>query len=101
LAISLSSTFVNSYSKQLSIQICAEDDELGDGETVTDGVIDTDGVGVDVTLVLGVGVGVSEVVTDGVGVDVEVILGEGVLVGVGVGEFDGQGLRFVQSSQVT
>ena len=43
----------------------------------------------------------SEVVTDGVGVDVEVILGEGVLVGVGVGEFDGQGLRFVQSSQVT
>jgi hypothetical protein len=103
LAISLSSTFVNSYSKQLSIQICAEDDELGDGETVTDGVIDTDGVGVDVTLVLGVGVGVSEVVIDGVGVTDEegdtVIEGVGVTVGVGVGELEGQGSIAIQASQ--
>jgi hypothetical protein len=62
-----------------------------DGETVTDGVKEVDGVGV------GVDVGL----TLGVGVDVGLILGEGVFVGVGVGEFDGQGLRFVQSSQVT
>jgi hypothetical protein len=61
----------------LSIQICAEDEELGDGETVTDGVIDTDGVGVDVVLVLGVGVGVSELVIDGVGVTVGVVVGVG------------------------